>query len=107
MEVLLLVVIAAIILWITIASIAKKRRREFLMAKYGDVAVVEAIMARKVWQGMTKEQLVDSWGRPADVDEKVYRAKRTETYKYNQIGRNRFKDRVVIENDIVIGWQQR
>ena len=45
----------------------RRRRRETLVAKYGSEQVADDIMAHKIWQGMTSEQLVDSWGQPADV----------------------------------------
>jgi hypothetical protein len=101
----LVIVIAIAVIWSSLAHIAQKRRRERLMAKYGDPQIVEAIIRRQVWQGMTKEQLLDSWGAPVDTSNKVFKTKIRETYKYNQTGRNRFRSRVMLENEIVIGWQ--
>ncbi len=80
---------------------------KYLMSKYGDAALVDLIMAKQIRQGMTLDQLVESWGRPADIDQKVYKTKIKYTYKYNQTGRNRFRDRVFVENDVVVGWQDR
>jgi hypothetical protein len=84
-----------------------KKKRERLMAKYNDSHVVEMIMQHKVWQGMSAEQLVESWGRPADTDHKVYKTKTTDIYKYNQTGKNRFRSRVRVENGVVVGWDQK
>lgn len=84
-----------------------RRRRAYLMARYGDALLVDLIMSKKIRQGMTAEQLVESWGRPADIDEKVYKTKIKYTYKYNQTGKRRFKERVYVENGIVVGWQER
>ncbi len=90
-----------------IKSYLRKKRREALMVKYGDASIVEAIMNRQIWQGMSDEQLIDSWGAPVAKDHKVYKTKLSETYKYNQTGRNRFGSRVKVENGLVVGWEQR
>jgi hypothetical protein len=34
---------------------------------------------------MSREQLVDSWGVPADIDDKVYKTKITQTFKYSRM----------------------
>ncbi|MGE8131681.1 hypothetical protein ACQKQD_32510 [Methylobacterium sp. NPDC080182] len=86
---------------------ARKRRYDRLMAKYGDASIVDRIMAAEMWQGMTAEMLTDSWGRPVDRDREVYKTRTTETWKYGQTGKNRFKNRVVVENDVVVGFKQR
>ena len=86
---------------------ARKRRFDRLMAKYGDRSVVERIMAAKMWQGMTEEMLVDSWGIPVDRDIEVYKTRTTEVWKYGQTGRNRFRNRVTVQNGVVVGYKQR
>lgn len=96
--------VAAIIL---INNYQKKKRKEYLLAKYGDASVVEKIMRSLIWQGMSEEQLRDSWGAPVDIDEKVYKTKTASTYKYSQTGKNRFKSRVKVENGVVVGWEQK
>lgn len=98
-----LVIVAGVI----IQQYNLSKRRQFLMAKYNDASLVELIMSKKIRQGMSTEQLVESWGRPADVDEKVYKTKVKYTYKYNRTGKNRFKERVYVENDLVVGWQDK
>jgi uncharacterized protein YecT (DUF1311 family) len=89
--------------------LAEERRRlaaerQRLVGKYGE-EVADRILARQVWQGMTDEQLMESWGIPADKDSEIKRAKTKETWKYGQTGRNRFSNRVFLENGIVIGWK--
>ncbi|SEO15325.1 hypothetical protein SAMN02799625_02580 [Methylobacterium sp. UNC300MFChir4.1] len=86
---------------------ARKRRYERLMAKYGDASIVDRIMAYEMWQGMTAEMLTDSWGSPVGRDREVYKTRTTETWKYGQTGKNRFKHRVLVENSIVVGFKQR
>lgn len=82
-------------------------RRKRLMAKYGDAEIVDMIMTRTVWQGMTAEQLTDALGRPAATDRKVYKTKTSETYKYDQAGKNRFRRRITLENGVVVGWDMK
>ncbi|MBZ9732019.1 hypothetical protein LB534_12860 [Mesorhizobium sp. CA18] len=86
---------------------AQKKRRALLLAKYGDEEIADWIMIRRIWQGMTFEQLIDSWGKPADMTERVYKTKVAHTLKYNQTGKNRYSDRVIVENGIVVGWDQK
>lgn len=106
MEVIVIIgLVVVAIIWATSAAAAAKRKR--LFAKYGDAQIVERIMRKMVWQGMNREQLIDSWGRPADVDEKVYKTKTVHVFKYNPDGRRSFRNRVTIENGEVVGWTQR
>jgi len=100
-----MLVLAILILIYALVRWANKKRRERLLAKYGDPKDLEKIMSKKIWQGMTKEQLIDSWGHPVDQAQKVFKTKVRETFKYNQIGRNRFKSKVMLEGDIVVGWE--
>jgi len=81
-----------------------RARTAWLVQKFG-VEPAERIMARKVWQGMTSEQLLESWGQPEDVDEKVMKSKTKQVWKYKEIGKNRYRQRVFIENNFVVGWQ--
>lgn len=74
------------------------------MQKYGDAEIVDMIMKKMVWQGMSAEQLTDSLGRPVATDRKVYKTKTSETYKYDQAGKNRYRRRVTLENGVVVGW---
>jgi hypothetical protein len=82
--------------------LAQERQR--LVTKYGEEAA-DRILAHEVWQGMTDEQLIESWGIPADKDTEIKRTTRKETWKYGQIGKNRFSNRVFLENGVVIGWK--
>jgi hypothetical protein len=86
---------------------ARKRRYERLMAKYGDASIVDRIMASEMWQGMSAEMLTDSWGRPVKVDREVYKTRTTEEWKYGQTGKNRYKNRIIVENDYVVGFKKR
>jgi hypothetical protein len=54
---------------------------------------------------MTVEQLVKSWGSPVDIDCEIVKTRKKETWKYGQTGKNRFANRIYLENGIVIGWK--
>ncbi len=77
------------------------------MAKYSDAVLVGRIMGGTAWQGMSKDQLIDSWGKPVEIGERVYKTKVVETCKYNQTGSNRFASRVTVENGVVTGWERK
>jgi uncharacterized protein YecT (DUF1311 family) len=85
-------------------EIQKKQRRQSLIAKYGE-ADTDRILAGEVWMGMTNEQLIDAWGNPVEVGQEVSRNKTKETWKSNQTGKNRFSNRISLENGIVSGWK--
>ena len=84
----------------------KQRDAEWqrLVETYGE-EIAARIAARKVWQGMTVEQLINSWGNPVDIDCEIVKTRKKETWKYVQIGKNRFANRIYLENGIVIGWK--
>ncbi len=104
------IVVGIVALCVLIAAAkakARKKRIAFLLEKYGDQQIVDAIMRRMFWQGQSQEQLIDSLGRPADIDQKVLKTKVKEIWKYNHQGGNRFGLRITLENGIVVGWDQR
>jgi len=102
-------VIGAIVVFNNIRRREEERRRagerQRLVDKYGD-EIADRILAHTIWQGMTEEQLLESWGGPVDKDQEIKKATTKETWKYGQTGRNRFSNRVFLENGIVIGWKQ-
>jgi hypothetical protein len=102
----------AILLWISSIMLKKRRqKRAFLaryselMTKYNDQQIVVAIMGGKIWQGMSQGQLIDSRGPPEDRDQTVYKTKTKQTWKYGRSGKNRFRERIYVENGTVVGWK--
>jgi hypothetical protein len=85
----------------------RRQRREALFSKYGNDQVVQDIIDGVVRQGMTLGMVLDSWGNPAAVDEKVYRTKTKQILKYHPGPRRTFASRVTVEDGIVVGWVQR
>ena len=93
------------------AEAAKKARLSktiHSIEKYGQTDGSK-INDKKIWQGMTKEMLIASRGRPADIDETVYKTKTKAAYFYEPYrtkqGNTRYKFRVSLENSIVVGWK--
>lgn len=87
--------------------VAEEERRRSIYQKYGHTEIAEKIIDKKVWMGATGEQLIDSWGRPLDIDESVLKTKKKEVWKYCRKGANRYGYKVKIENGIVIGWDEK
>ena len=112
------VILAIVVLPICVSSAIKRKRereereriaarRRELMKKYGDEEIVELIMQQKIWQGQTLEQIQDSIGEPVEVDQKVYKTKTKQGWKYQQTSRTRFLLRITTENGKVVGWDQK
>lgn len=100
-------ILGLIVIVIAIAFVMNAMRRDALMKKYGDKDLVDRLMRRMIWEGQTAEQLVDSVGRPVEIDEKVMKSKTRETWKYHQRSRTRFGLRVTVEDGIVVGWDKK
>ncbi|KGA22312.1 hypothetical protein AO825_20035 [Pectobacterium brasiliense] len=100
-------VIFLIVGFVVLNAFHNKNRRAKLMNKYGDAALVDRLMKRMFWQGQSKEQLLDSLGKPLDIDQKVFKTKVKEVWKYNQTGKGRYALRITIENGEVIGWDKK
>ena len=88
-------------------SAQTKKRREYLMTKYKDAALVKKLMEQTIWQGQTAGQLRDSLGNPEDIDEKVLKTKKKEVWKYHHQSANRYGLRITLDNDVVVGWDHK
>ena len=82
-------------------------RRAELLEKYKDKTVVDSILAKRIWVGQLREQLIDSLGQPHDIDQKVLKTKKRELWKYDHKGGNRYMYRITLENDVVVGWEEK
>jgi hypothetical protein len=103
----LLVVAAAIGLFIWHKLNQQAKRLQFLRAKYGDEEIVQRILKHKFWRGQTADQLVDSLGNPVNVDRRLLKSKAREVWKYNLRGVNRYGLRITLDENIVNGWDQK
>ena len=94
--------IAAFIL--AIKMLERKVRFNALMAKYNDAELVDQLMDRKFWHGMSEEMLRDSLGLPVDIDLKVLESNTKEIWKYAKTKKTRFVTKITMEDGVVIGW---
>ena len=102
----LIIVAIAVLVFVTVAM-AKRSRYARLMQKYSDEKLVDALISKTIWQGMTAEQLRDSWGEPASIEEKVMKTKIKQVFKYRPVAANRFRDKVTLEDGVIVGWDQK
>lgn len=103
----IIIILFVIFAYVAISHYFRKKRRNALLAKYGDAEIVDRIMKKMFWQSQTSEQLVDSLGKPVDVDRKVMKTKTKEVWKYNETGKGRYGLRITLEDDVVIGWDKK
>lgn len=66
--------------------------------KYGK-EIGEKIANQRIWIGMTEEMLLESWGKPEDINQTVTRYRTHKQYVY---GSGQY---VYVENGIVESWQ--
>jgi hypothetical protein len=67
---------------------------------YWDKKECMLIIERKIWMGMSKDQLVKSWGRPNDINRTVGSWGSHEQWVYGDFG-----PYVYVENGTVTSWQ--
>jgi hypothetical protein len=99
------VLIIAGVVWYKHAQ--RQKRILYLLDKYGDEQIVNHILQQHFWQGQTAEQLRDSVGNPITVDNKAMATRKREIWKYNSIGKRRYALRITLDDDVVIGWDQK
>jgi hypothetical protein len=78
-----------------------------LREKYQDEEVVQRIFAGFFWQGQTAEQLRDALGDPVEIDSKLLKTKKKEIWKYGHRGGARYDLRITLDDDLVVGWDQK
>ena len=64
-------------------------------------------MNSEFWVGQTAQQLRESIGDPVDIDQKVLKTKKKEVWKYFPQGKRRYGLRITLENDEVVGWDEK
>lgn len=75
----------------------KQDKYTFLIEKYGQ-ADADQILARKIWKGMTKDMILDSWGKPKQIDRYIGGASIKEEWNYN----NKV---LFIRDGKLVGWK--
>lgn len=76
----------------------KAERKAALTKKYGSSAATR-VLEGKIWIGMTEQMLLESWGRPDDINTTVTRYGTSKQFVY---GLGRY---VYVKNGIVDSWQ--
>ena len=92
----------------------EEKKRGRLMDKYNDKHLVDKLMKKMIWQGQTEEQLIDSIGRPAHIEQEDLKNKARESWKYEPARSGRItwcstsspNFTVTIENGKVLGWNR-
>src|SRR3982750_4348209 len=110
-----LVAVAAVISASVVSASKRRRQKEeqarmradSIRRKYGNNEISDKIIKKSVWVGETAEQLRDSLGPPADIDQKVLKTKKKEVWKYFETGYNRYGLRITLDNDAVVGWDEK
>jgi len=74
------------------------QRREKFQNKYGK-EVGEKIATKKIWIGMTEAMLLDSWGKPDDINQTVTKYSNSKQYVY---GSSQY---VYVESGVVTAYQ--
>ena len=82
-------------------------RYRYLKSKYNDKEIVRDIFRGTIKIGYTVDMLIDAWGEPCKKQEDVKKTKvKNRIFKYNNCGKNRYKDWIYIENEKIIGWKE-
>jgi hypothetical protein len=95
-----LVLVAAGAIW------GYRQRRKHLVEKYGDAEIARRMMRGVIWQGETREQLLESLGKPVNIDERVLKTKSKEIWKYRKTARNRFGLKITLDDGVVVAWEK-
>lgn len=53
----------------------KKERFAYLLDKYKDEEIVNNILNKIIWQGKTEDQILESLGKPIDIESKILKNK--------------------------------
>jgi hypothetical protein len=88
------------------AELARQQQWSSLCDRYG-LEIATRIRARSLWVGCTLDMVVAMLGAPLAVEEHVLKTKTKKTFKYIETGKSRYALRVVLENDVVTGWDDR
>jgi outer membrane protein assembly factor BamE (lipoprotein component of BamABCDE complex) len=66
-----------------------------------------SVSSNQVREGQTSEQLRVLLGNPLSVDTKFTKTRKCEIWKYNRRGTNRYGLRIILDNDVVVGWDEK
>lgn len=87
-------------------KLAASNHAAYLRSRYPE-QTVQRMLQERVWQGQTVQELADSLGAPAAVDRKMLATRTREIWKFYPNGVNRYRLRVTLDDNIVIGWDSK
>ena len=61
---------------------ALEERKKYILTKYKEKFLIDAILNQEILIGMSKDELIDSWGLPDEVKQTVMKTKIKEEYRY-------------------------
>ncbi|MCF7907565.1 MAG: DUF2845 domain-containing protein [Candidatus Omnitrophica bacterium] len=64
------------------------------------------IQAKRVSRGMSKSQVLASWGDPSDIEKKIYKWQEQEVWSYGNVLDDSDKF-VIFQNGLVIDWRSK
>ena len=88
------------------AAHAIETRVAELAATYGDDNA-QRMLACEPWQGATGPMIRAMLGAPEHVMTKTLKTKTRETWCYDRLDARRFALKVVLENDVCVGWEKK
>jgi len=88
-------------------AVARAARRERLASQYAGSPRLDDILNGTIRLGMTMPEVIDAWGQPDAVEERVLKTKVVQTLKYGQVNARTFRQHVKFENGVVVGWTNR
>ena len=93
--------LAAVPFWL------EANRKRALVRADGHHEASRAIVDRRLFAGMKEAELRQAWGPPEEIETRTVRGGRKETWLYGGIGGRRFRNRVYLENGVLVAWKQR
>ena len=99
-------IVVGLIVLLCLAVAGQLWHRQELRRRYAGSPYQEDILAGRIRVGMTTQELFDSWGPPEATDVRVLKTKVVHTYKYARTGARSFRQRVKVEDGVVVGWSQ-
>ncbi|MDB4945096.1 MAG: hypothetical protein JWP97_4630 [Labilithrix sp.] len=83
----------------------KRLRWENLVARFGQETAGK-ITSQHLWVGATREMVIEAFGQPQEVSEKVFKSKTKRVLKYYAQGGDRFGLKITFDDDQVVGWER-
>jgi hypothetical protein len=79
--------------------------QEGLAARFGPENA-NRILAKEVWVGATKDMILEAFGKPDEITEKVLKTKTKRIFKYRDDTSGRFALKITLDDDEVVGWEK-